>query len=96
MSKLLDQYRELVSNYESGLYSEIELVSNTFTMLGEGNEELWLEAPDWVKESIRDRLSTINEDDNFVSFSNRTSDEIKHQLINLREWLICKGELSFD
>jgi hypothetical protein len=96
MSQLLSKYRELVSHYESGLYTDIELISNTFTMLGDGNEEIWAESPDWVKDKIRNKLVVIKDDDEFVSFSNRTSDEIRRQLFTLQGWLRDRGELGLE
>jgi hypothetical protein len=96
MSQLLNKYRELISNYESGLYTDIEMVSNTFTMLSEGNEEIWMESPGWVKDKIRNKLIAIKDEDEFVSFSNRTSDEIRRQLFTLQGWLRDRGELGLE
>jgi hypothetical protein len=96
MSQLLNKYRELISYYESGLYTDTELVSNTFTMLGEGNEKIWAESPDWVKDKIRNKFVAIKDDDEYVSFSNRTSDEIRRQLFTLQGWLRDRGELGLE
>ncbi|MEE2729942.1 MAG: hypothetical protein VYA55_03925 [Pseudomonadota bacterium] len=91
MNRPIDEYRELISNYESGLYTDIELISKTFAMLGEGEEEVWAESPEWVKAKIRDKLASIGDEDEFVSFSNRSSDEIRRQLLSLKSLLDSKG-----
>lgn len=94
MNSIIVEYKELLSDYEEGLYSNIEIVSKTLALLGEGNYEVWESAPDWVREKVKEKVSSVTGEDEFVSFSGRSSGEIKNQLIELRKWLVTQGILK--
>lgn len=92
----LEEYNDLLSNYEKGLYSNIELISKTLFLLGEGDSDIWALTPCWVKEKIKEKISSVRESDELISFSGRTSEDIKLQIFSLKQWLKSRGELLED
>ena len=83
----VNDFEGIFFDYEQGFYTDVELVAKCFDLLGSGDGGVWRALPDWIKKEIKDKAMSAKEEDEFISFSEKSSDDIKKRMLDLKRWL---------
>jgi hypothetical protein len=84
---LLEEFNELYSAYNQGIYTDTEIISKSLELLGEGNAALWAALPVNIRDEIRNQLGSFSEKDELISFGSEDVDSMKKRLLIVKRWL---------
>lgn len=84
-----EQIRMYVEAYESGIYTQDELVGVVLDILVvvPDFEAVWGDVPDYAQKKIRDFLGSCNESTVLYNASAKSHAPISPRLLSLKEWL---------
>jgi len=89
----LIKLEELLQGYQSGFYTEGEVISICLELLycQSNVDHLWLQMPDWVKTAVIHQLKDFSDEDEIVSFGQKDAQLVKMRLLKVKKWLSKRG-----
>ncbi|WP_336944042.1 hypothetical protein [Acinetobacter modestus] len=92
----LIQLKELLQNYETGLYLEGEVISVCFELLNcqLTRTQIWSVTPDWIKSQIITQVKNFSDEDEIISFGRKDIQTIKTEMLEIKNWLSIQGLLD--
>jgi len=89
------QLSELMAQYESGFYTENELVSVLIDLISQSmTDKNWCHLPLWIQKKMVAAVNNLSQCEEIIAFGHIDPKVLKQQNDVMKAWLIEKGQIK--